>query len=144
MGHEVVGTLWQVFHWGPLVALSVIFTISAVAMKCNAMWWPPFNSTGGFIHLIIFLTWVTLTLYNYFMAMFKGPGFVPHGWKPVSVFVQAPITKLCATLGELCMWSSLSGSSGLKPVLLVTKIFPSLVDLTKYFGICSYFYAVVP
>ncbi|KAK7501478.1 hypothetical protein BaRGS_00007282 [Batillaria attramentaria] len=82
MGHEVVGTWRQVFHWGPFLALAVIFTISTVAIKCDLMWWPPFRTVGGAVNLIIFLTWVLLTLYNYFMAMFKGPGFVPLGWKP--------------------------------------------------------------
>ncbi|KAK7113258.1 palmitoyltransferase ZDHHC6-like isoform X2 [Littorina saxatilis] len=82
MGHEVVGTAWQVLHWGPILALSVIFTISAVAVKCCAMWWPPFDTIGGALNLLLFLTLVTLTLYNYFMAMFRGPGFVPIGWKP--------------------------------------------------------------
>ena len=84
MGHEVVGTFWQVLHWGPLIALSVIFTISTVAMKCNAMWWPPFDSPGGLVHFLFFTFWVLLTLYNYFMAMVRGPGFIPLGWKPVS------------------------------------------------------------
>ncbi|XP_076442493.1 palmitoyltransferase ZDHHC6-like isoform X1 [Babylonia areolata] len=82
MGHEVVGTWRQVFHWGPFLALSVIFTISTVTIKCAAMWWPPTHSLGGFLHLLAFLTWVLLTLFNYFMAMLKGPGFVPLGWKP--------------------------------------------------------------
>lgn len=82
MGYEVVGTWRQVFHWGPIVALSVIFTISIVTIKCNSMWWPPLDSIGGAVNMAVFLTWVVLTLYNYFMAMFKGPGCVPLGWRP--------------------------------------------------------------
>jgi hypothetical protein len=27
---------------------------------------------------------MVLTLYNYLLAAFKGPGFVPFGWEPVS------------------------------------------------------------
>lgn len=82
MGYEVVGTWRQVLHWGPLLALSVILTISVVSVKCMVMWWPPFESTGGLVHMLTFLSWVFLTLYNYFLAMMRGPGFVPLGWKP--------------------------------------------------------------
>ncbi|KAL8602790.1 hypothetical protein ACOMHN_055173 [Nucella lapillus] len=82
MGYEVVGTWRQILHWGPFLALSVIFTISTVTVKCAAMWWPPADSPAGFLHLAGFLGWVLLTLWNYFMAMFKGPGFVPLEWKP--------------------------------------------------------------
>ena len=103
MGHEVVGTFWQVLHWGPLLALSVIFTVAAVTMKCNAMWWPPFYSIGGFINTFVFLTFVTLTLYNYFMAMIRGPGFIPYGWKPVSVLIS-----FCSQPELSCMSLSLS------------------------------------
>ena len=85
MGYEVVGTWRQLFHWGPLVALGTTFTITSVSVKCHTMWWPPLESVGGFSNLLIFLTIVLFILINYFMAMFKGPGFVPFGWKPVRV-----------------------------------------------------------
>ncbi|CAL1527464.1 unnamed protein product [Lymnaea stagnalis] len=82
MGYEVVGTWRQFFHWGPILALSVIFTISWVAIRCHVMWWPPHLSIGGFLNFICFLFWVSLTLFNYFAACIRGPGFVPMKWRP--------------------------------------------------------------
>lgn len=87
MGYQVVGTWRQVLHWGPLIALSVIFTISIMTVKCGLMWWPPTQSWGGALNMTVFLTWVLLTLFNYFNAMFRGPGFVPLEWKPVSLLL---------------------------------------------------------
>ncbi|KAJ8319067.1 hypothetical protein KUTeg_004158 [Tegillarca granosa] len=77
----MISKLRQIFHWGPIVALTVIFMISGVGLKCLLMWWPV-NSHGGLIHLVIYLQWVVTILYNYFLAAFKGPGFVPLGWMP--------------------------------------------------------------
>lgn len=71
----------QLFHWGPILALSVIFIITVVGFKCSLMWWPVYTK-GSWIHLTIYFTWLFLILYNYFLAAFKGPGFVPLGWEP--------------------------------------------------------------
>ncbi|XP_076074885.1 palmitoyltransferase ZDHHC6-like [Mytilus galloprovincialis] len=71
----------QLLHWGPIIALSVIFLISAASVRNTLMWWPIFT-LGGVINLMIFLLWNVLTLYNYLLAAFKGPGFVPLGWEP--------------------------------------------------------------
>lgn len=71
----------QLVHWGPILALSVIFLISAASLRNTLMWWPP-SYIGGLINLFIFLSWIVLTLYNYLLAAFKGPGFVPFGWEP--------------------------------------------------------------
>ena len=73
----------QVFYWGPILALSVIFIITVVGFKCSLMWWPVYTK-GSWINLTIYFTWLFLILYNYFLAAFKGPGFVPLGWEPVS------------------------------------------------------------
>ncbi|KAL5019083.1 hypothetical protein ScPMuIL_004805 [Solemya velum] len=72
---------WRLIHWGPFLALFVIFMISSFAIICDLMWWP-LHSIGGIVNFCVFLTWVFLTLYNYFLATFKGPGFVPLGWHP--------------------------------------------------------------
>ncbi|ESO82001.1 hypothetical protein LOTGIDRAFT_223620 [Lottia gigantea] len=76
-----IGTWRQIFHWGPILALSVIFMISIVAVECDLMYWPPYT-IGGVLNLAVFLTWVSLTLYNYFRAALLGPGFVPYGYIP--------------------------------------------------------------
>lgn len=35
------------------------------------------------MNFIMLINWTVMILYNYFNAMFIGPGFVPLGWKPV-------------------------------------------------------------
>lgn len=75
----------RLLHWGPCFALSIIFLISFMSVTCTLMWWPV-NTMGGLLNLLVFMMWDTLTLYNYFMAVFNGPGFVPYGWRPVMYF----------------------------------------------------------
>ncbi|KAL3875783.1 hypothetical protein ACJMK2_033700 [Sinanodonta woodiana] len=77
----VLKKIKQLIHWGPIIALSIIFFVANMAIKCDFRWWP-ISESGGFLNLVIFVSWVVLTLYNYFLAAFKGPGFVPLGWKP--------------------------------------------------------------
>ncbi|XP_067673599.1 palmitoyltransferase ZDHHC6-like [Haliotis asinina] len=81
MASNRTGTWLQLFHWGPILALSVIFTIAGVTLNCTFMWWP-ITTVGGAINALLFLTWVFLTLYNYLNAAWKGPGFVPLRWSP--------------------------------------------------------------
>ncbi|XP_074647885.1 palmitoyltransferase ZDHHC6-like [Tubulanus polymorphus] len=71
----------RTLHWGPLLALFIIFTISAMSIICDMMWWPV-SAPGGTINLIVYVMWLYLTLYNFFCAMGIGPGHVPYGWKP--------------------------------------------------------------
>ncbi|KAK3090214.1 hypothetical protein FSP39_010126 [Pinctada imbricata] len=71
----------QLLHWGPIIALSVIAIITTVGFRCALMWWPTYTK-GSWINLTVYFTWLFLILYNYFLAAFKGPGFVPIGWKP--------------------------------------------------------------
>lgn len=47
------------------------------------MYWP-LDTPGGLQNFCIFLMWNFLTLYNYFQAAFKGPGFVPPQWRPAN------------------------------------------------------------
>ena len=80
----VWGKIRQLIHYGPIIALSIIFFISYATIKCDMMYWP-LDTPGGLKNFCVFLVWNFLTLYNYFLAAFKGPGFVPLGWKPVSI-----------------------------------------------------------
>jgi palmitoyltransferase len=73
----------RVFHWGPLIALTIIFSISTSSIVCDLMWWP-ISTTGGLIHFIIYVIWMYLTLYYFLGAMYTGPGHVPYDWMPVS------------------------------------------------------------
>ena len=79
------GPLRRLCHWGPWVALFLIFYITAVAVYCDLVMWPPTTSSYlSIINFVILSQWIFLILYNYFYAVFEGPGFVPKGWRPVS------------------------------------------------------------
>ncbi|XP_030308789.1 palmitoyltransferase ZDHHC6 isoform X1 [Calypte anna] len=69
-------------HWGPLVALSVVAVCSATAMADAVLWYWPLDTAGGSVNFIMLLNWTVMILYNYFNAMFVGPGYVPLGWMP--------------------------------------------------------------
>ena len=84
----VLGRYGQLIHWGPLIALGIISSVSTMAIQCDLMWWPPTSSVWAALNLIVFLSWIMLTLNNFFNACFVGPGFVPLGWKPVIFFLQ--------------------------------------------------------
>ena len=73
----------RILHWGPLLALSVIAIISVCGLICVVQWWP-ISTLGGALNLALYLFWDVTTLYNFFNAIFIGPGHVPFGWKPVS------------------------------------------------------------
>lgn len=75
-------------HWGPIIALSVITICSIMAILDSIIWYWPLDTTGGSINFIMLINWTVLILYNYFNAMFVGPGYIPLGWKPVRVFVR--------------------------------------------------------
>lgn len=83
----------QLIHWGPIVALTIILFISGTAVHCMMMYWPLYTD-GGIIHFLVFLMWIFLILYNYFLAAFKGPGFVPYEWKPVRNYLFYPDSKI--------------------------------------------------
>lgn len=84
-------------HWGPIIALSVITICSIMAILDSIIWYWPLDTTGGSINFIMLINWTVLILYNYFNAMFVGPGYIPLGWKPVRVFVRMNVWTGCFT-----------------------------------------------
>ncbi|XP_070544515.1 palmitoyltransferase ZDHHC6-like [Ptychodera flava] len=73
----------QLLHWGPLLALFIIAFVTAWAVLCTFVWWPPaLDDVGSILHMVMLFVWLFLILYNFFKAAFIGPGFVPLGWKP--------------------------------------------------------------
>lgn len=72
-------------HWGPIIALSVIAICSTMAILDSIIWYWPLDTTGGSINFIMLINWTVLILYNYFNAMFVGPGYIPLCWKPVRI-----------------------------------------------------------
>ncbi|XP_048842930.1 palmitoyltransferase ZDHHC6 [Brienomyrus brachyistius] len=82
---ENLQELRRLCHWGPVIALSVIGVCSSVAILDSVIWFWPLDTTGGSINFIMLINWTVLILYNYFNAMFVGPGYIPLGWKPENV-----------------------------------------------------------
>ncbi|XP_066478262.1 palmitoyltransferase ZDHHC6 isoform X1 [Tiliqua scincoides] len=79
---ENLHELKRLCHWGPIIALSVIAICSVMAVIDAVLWYWPLDTTGGSINFIMLINWTVMILYNYFNAMFVGPGYVPIGWKP--------------------------------------------------------------
>jgi len=75
---------YRLLHWGPLIALSIISIISWSSFMCLFEWWPV-TSVAAFLNLLLYIVWNITVFYNFFMAVFAGPGYVPFGWKPVSI-----------------------------------------------------------
>ncbi|MED6232328.1 hypothetical protein ATANTOWER_027792 [Ataeniobius toweri] len=53
-----------------------------MAIVDSIIWYWPLDTTGGSINFIMLINWTVLILYNYFNAVFVGPGYIPVGWKP--------------------------------------------------------------
>lgn len=79
---ENLQDLRRLCHWGPIISLGVIAICSTMAMIDSVLWYWPLHTTGGSVNFIMLINWTVMILYNYFNAMFAGPGFVPRGWKP--------------------------------------------------------------
>jgi len=81
----VVGMMrYRLLHWGPLIALSIICLISWSSFMCIVEWWPV-TSIAALLNLLLYIIWNITVFYNFFMAIVAGPGYVPFGWKPVSI-----------------------------------------------------------
>ncbi|KAK0410417.1 hypothetical protein QR680_005119 [Steinernema hermaphroditum] len=69
-------------HWGPIIACSIIFSIGFTASYFHILWWPISSSPWALLHFLAFLTWNYLTLTNFCLAAYFGPGVVPLRWLP--------------------------------------------------------------
>ena len=79
-----MGLLRQLFHWGPLVALTLISIVIVSANYCSLQLWGlptvAYFKLPNYVMVWAESSWI---LYQYYRAM-TGPGFVPKGWRPVS------------------------------------------------------------
>ncbi|ELW62083.1 putative palmitoyltransferase ZDHHC6 [Tupaia chinensis] len=85
---ENLQELKRLCHWGPIIALGVIAICSTMAMIDSVLWYWPLHTTGGSVNFIMLINWTVMIVYNYFNAMFVGPGFVPLGWKPMKIILR--------------------------------------------------------
>jgi len=98
----VVGTMYcRLLHWGPVLALSVTAIISWSASTCLLEWWP-LTSPAAVLNLVVYILWHFLILYNFLLAIFVGPGYVPLDWKPVSkkfayshIYIRKLVDNIC-------------------------------------------------
>lgn len=93
------GRLSQIFHFGPLIAIFLISFITSLGFICLVQWWPADmnNDPLSVLHMSLYLTWPIIIFYNYFNAVFLGPGFVPYQWKPENKEAEAKLQycKIC-------------------------------------------------
>ena len=77
--------LSRLFHYGPLVALSITFLCYIVAVLDTVLWLFPIygdKSFHGILNVLILTAWLALILDNFFRAVLVGPGYVPLHWHP--------------------------------------------------------------
>jgi len=74
-------------HWGPIIALTIILTVTLSSTYCALQLWSLPVSVVSYMrgfHFCLMYMWLVPIFWNFFKAMKRGPGYVPLGWKPVS------------------------------------------------------------
>uniref|UniRef100_A0A182QUP0 Palmitoyltransferase n=1 Tax=Anopheles farauti TaxID=69004 RepID=A0A182QUP0_9DIPT len=75
-------TVLRFLHWGPLIAIGIIKSITIMTVYMNGMWWPSHSSFAAFLNQACFLALSASTGFYFVMASATGPGFLPLKWKP--------------------------------------------------------------
>lgn len=73
----------SLLHWGPLVALSIIFILFLGSVYSSLIWWPP-NNASGVSNIVLLIVFLSCIVYNFVKAAWVGPGYVPNEWKPAN------------------------------------------------------------
>ncbi|CAG2102616.1 unnamed protein product [Medioppia subpectinata] len=81
---EVMSPLVRIIHFGPIIALSIIKCVFFTTLWLTSQWLRMTDSFIPFINYLLYYTFIAIVLYNFFSAVFVGPGFVPKGWRPES------------------------------------------------------------
>ena len=115
----------RIFHWGTLLAQFIITSISLTFLYVDTYFWPLINEHGfldtrACLHLFLFCCSSVLTQYNFLMAIYVGPGYVPLKWHPEEK-KHADKLKYCTVCegrGQLCKHSIalLNGKNDFKPI----------------------------
>ncbi|XP_055338081.1 palmitoyltransferase ZDHHC6-like [Paramacrobiotus metropolitanus] len=108
----------RMLYWGTLLAQFIITSVSLTFLYSNTYFFPVMGPRGdislkGLLHLIVFCASSVLTQYNFLMAIFIGPGYVPERWQPekekhnallqyckVCLGFKAPRAHHCRTCGR--------------------------------------------
>lgn len=67
-------------HWGPILAILMVFTIGLSTTLVHQAWWPLTTPSGCF-DLLLFFTWNYMVLRNMYLSSIIG-NFVDLGWSP--------------------------------------------------------------
>lgn len=79
---KMISILFRFLHFGPIIALSIIKCVTFTTLYMTSQWLRMSDSFLAFINHLLYYTLIATTLYNFFSAIFVGPGFVPKGWAP--------------------------------------------------------------
>lgn len=82
MALNLLGSVRRFLHWGPLIAIGIIKSITIMTLYMNAMWWPAERSFGGFLNQAIFVMLSASTGFYFLAASLTGPRFLPFKWRP--------------------------------------------------------------
>ncbi len=78
-------SLVRVIHWGPLIALSIISCVTFTTLYLTSQWLSIEDSFIALINYLLYYFFISTTLYNFFSAIFTGPGFVSRDWRPDNI-----------------------------------------------------------
>lgn len=84
----------SLLHWGPLTALTIIFTLFIAGVYSSLVWWPPVKFTG-ILNLCLLVVFLFCILYNFIKAAWVGPGYVPSQWKPENIEHGEKLMQFC-------------------------------------------------
>uniref|UniRef100_F6UMH6 Palmitoyltransferase n=1 Tax=Ciona intestinalis TaxID=7719 RepID=F6UMH6_CIOIN len=75
--------LKRLLHFGPIIALCVIFICYTMSIIDSMLWLlPTHNGIAGKLNVLVLTIWLALILGNFFRAILGGPGYVPKNWVP--------------------------------------------------------------
>lgn len=74
--------LCRIIHFGPIIALSIIKCVTFTTLYFTSQWMYFLDSFFSSINYLMYYSFIAVVLYNFFSAVFVGPGFVPKEWKP--------------------------------------------------------------
>ncbi|KAH9390064.1 Palmitoyltransferase zdhhc6 [Tyrophagus putrescentiae] len=72
----------RLLHWGPLVAILIIKCVSLTTLYYLVQWSVPLWWWSYLLNLCLYCGLIVTTFFNFFAAVFNGPGHVPRGWRP--------------------------------------------------------------
>ncbi|PAV57345.1 hypothetical protein WR25_13739 [Diploscapter pachys] len=96
----------RLLHYGPIVALCIIFFVGTVTSFFANMYLA-IDTLPGTINLLVFLFWNYATITNMCLAAYVGPGYEEHEsrlqWCTVCEGYKAPRSHHCSKCGRCCL-----------------------------------------